>query len=127
MQDIQEGTLRMHRKVTSGDVKDYASHVPVDEVELDKEEDIVYTKGVLTHASGTVTAKLMQKVWKNICTLSFLKCMYRTCFYPIIGLGAYDVILCHTENLSFNIIIRKKMECTIMECTIMIIVSFAEE
>ena len=65
MQDIQEGTLRMHRKVTSGDVVDYASHVPVDEVELDKEEDIVYKKGVLTHASGTVSAKLMQKVGKT--------------------------------------------------------------
>ena len=49
----------MHRKVTSGDVEDYASHVPKDEVELDKEED---KKGILTRASGTVETKLMRKV-----------------------------------------------------------------
>ena len=57
-----EGTLRMHRKVTSGDMEDYASHVPKDEVEMDKEEDIEYQKGILTRASGTVETKLMRKV-----------------------------------------------------------------
>ena len=62
VQDIEEGTLRMHRKVTSKDVEDYASHIPGEEVELDKEEDMVYKKGILTRASGTVTAKLMTKV-----------------------------------------------------------------
>ena len=62
VQEMQEGTLRMHRKVTSGDVEDYASHVPKDKVELDKEEDIEYQKGILTRASGTVETKLMRKV-----------------------------------------------------------------
>ena len=62
LQEMKEGTLRMHRKVTSVDVEDYASHVPKDEVELDKEEDIEYQKGILTRASGTVETKLMRKV-----------------------------------------------------------------
>ena len=62
-QDIQNGVLRMHRTVTSNDVKDYASHIPGDEVELDKQEDMVYKKGVgLTHASGTTSCKMMTKV-----------------------------------------------------------------
>ena len=52
----------MHRTVTSNDVKGYASHIPGEEVELDKEEDLVYKKGVLTHASGTTSCKLMTKV-----------------------------------------------------------------
>ena len=62
-QDIQNGVLRMHRTVTSNDVKGYASHIPSEEVELDKQEDMVYKKGVgLTHASGTTTCKMMTKV-----------------------------------------------------------------
>ena len=52
----------MHRKITSHDVESYASHLPAEEVELKKEEDIVYKKGVLTKASGTVSVKLMRKV-----------------------------------------------------------------
>ena len=67
MQDIEDGTLRMHRKVTSEDVEDYASHVPGDEVKLDKEDDIVYKKGMLTHGSGTVEVHLVQKVSKIHC------------------------------------------------------------
>ena len=61
-QDIENGVLRMHRRITSGDVKRYTSHIPGDEVELDKEEDIVFKKGVLTRASGTTSCKLMTKV-----------------------------------------------------------------
>ena len=53
----------MHRRITSNDVKGYASHIPGEEVELDKEEDIVYKKGVLTHASGTTSSKLMTEVY----------------------------------------------------------------
>ena len=52
----------MHRRVTSDNVKDYASHIPGEEVEMDKEEDIVYEKGVLTRASGTTSCKLMTEV-----------------------------------------------------------------
>ena len=32
-------------------------------IEMDKEEDIVYKKGVLTHASGTTSCKLLRKVY----------------------------------------------------------------
>ena len=52
----------MHRKITSNDVEDYASHIPPEEVELNKEEDITYQNGVLTSASGVTSCKLMPKV-----------------------------------------------------------------
>ena len=52
----------MHRKITSDDVKSYASHIPSEEVELDKEEDMEYRNGVLTHANGDVSCKLMTRV-----------------------------------------------------------------
>ena len=52
----------MHRKVTSKDVEDYSSHVPGDVVALDREEDIEYKKGVLTHSSGVSTIKIMPEV-----------------------------------------------------------------
>ena len=67
LQDIQNGVLRMHRRVTSNDVKGYASHIPGQEVDLDKEEDLVYKKGVLTHASGTASCKLMTQVIQLSC------------------------------------------------------------
>ena len=52
----------MHRRVTSADVEGYASHIPGEEVEMDKEEDIIYKRGVLTRASGTTSCKLMTEV-----------------------------------------------------------------
>ena len=52
----------MHRRVTSQDVEDYASHIPGDVVALDREEDIVYKKGVLTHSEGVSTVKMMPEV-----------------------------------------------------------------
>ena len=58
-QDKAEGVLKMHRRVTSKDVEDYASHIPGDVVASDKEEDIVYKKGVLTHSAGVSTIKMM--------------------------------------------------------------------
>ena len=61
-QDIEEGVLRMHRRITSENVKGYSSHIPGQEVDLDKEEDIVFKKGVLTHASGTTSCKLLTQV-----------------------------------------------------------------
>ena len=62
VQDIKDGIVRMNRKVTSKDVKDYASHIPGDEVDMEMEENIVYKRGVLTHSDGTVKSKLMGKV-----------------------------------------------------------------
>ena len=52
----------MHRKITSDDVEGYASHIPKEEVELVKDEDLVFKKGLLTKASGKISAKLMPKV-----------------------------------------------------------------
>ena len=61
-QDEAEGVVRMHRRVTSEDVEDYSSHIPGDVVALDREEDIVYKKGVLTHSAGFSTVKILQQV-----------------------------------------------------------------
>ena len=44
---------------SSKDVEDYASHIPGNVVALDKEEDIVYKKGVLTHSAGVSSVKMM--------------------------------------------------------------------
>ena len=52
----------MHRKIVSGDVEDYATHIPGDVADLNKEEDMVYTKGVLMHANGISTVKMMPEV-----------------------------------------------------------------
>ena len=62
-QDEAEGIVKMHRKITSKDVEDYSSHIPGDVVALDKEEDIEYKKGVMTHASGASTIKMMPQVF----------------------------------------------------------------
>ena len=52
----------MHRSITSKNVEDYSSHVPGDEVAVDREEDIEYTKGVMTHSAGVSTVKMMPQV-----------------------------------------------------------------
>ena len=65
VQDIRDGIVRMNRKVTSKDVKDYASHLPGEEVDMESEENIVYRRGILTHSDGTMKAKLMGKVYMN--------------------------------------------------------------
>ena len=62
MQDIQDGVIRMHRKVTSENVEGYASHIPGEEVELNKDEDMVFKRGILTQARGTTSVKLMTQV-----------------------------------------------------------------
>ena len=56
----------MHRRITSEDVEDYSSHIPGDMVALDKEEDIEYKKGVLTHSEGVMTTKMMPQVLHNL-------------------------------------------------------------
>ena len=61
-QDKMEGVVKMHRRVTSEDVEDYSSHIPGDDVALDREEDIVYKEGVLTHSEGVSTVKMMPQV-----------------------------------------------------------------
>ena len=61
-QDVENGILRMHRNIMSAHVQSFAPHVPTEEVELEKEEDIIFKKGVLTHASGSTSVKLLRKV-----------------------------------------------------------------
>ena len=61
-QDREDGVQRMHRSVKSKDVEDYASHMPGDVVALDREEDIEYRRGFLTHSSGISKVKLMPQV-----------------------------------------------------------------
>jgi len=58
----EEGTVRMHRRVTSAGVEDYASHIPGDIVALSKDEDIEYKHGVMTHSKGVTTTKIMPQV-----------------------------------------------------------------
>ena len=59
---MANSVLRMHRTITTDDVESYAHHVSKGEVALSKEEDIVYTRGVLTSASGTTECKLTPEV-----------------------------------------------------------------
>ena len=56
----------MHRKVTSEDVEDYSSHIPGDMVALDREEDIEYRRGVMTHSKGVITVKIMPQVFRPL-------------------------------------------------------------
>ena len=58
----EDGTLKMHRKVSSASVKDYASHIPGDNVAMSKQEDIEYKRGVLTHSKGITKTKLVPQV-----------------------------------------------------------------
>lgn len=61
-QDRERGIVRLHRRVMSEDVRDYADHVPRDEVSLDKNEQLVIRRGIVTQSSGTTTIKMMVKV-----------------------------------------------------------------
>ena len=61
-QDKANGIVKMHRKVTSDNVQDFSTHIPKDDVAVNKDEDIVYRRGVLTHSAGVTTAKIMPVV-----------------------------------------------------------------
>lgn len=67
-QDREQGIMRLHRRVMSEDVRDYADHVPRDEVALDKNEQVVIRRGIVTQSSGTTTVKMMVKVYNPTCT-----------------------------------------------------------
>ena len=66
-QDIENGIVRMSRKVTTDDVASYAHHLPKKEVKLDKKESMVYKKGVLVKAKGKTDLKMFQKVRLQSC------------------------------------------------------------
>ena len=68
----QQGEVRMHRRITTAAVEDFAVHTPQDEVDVVREEDIVYTRGVLTHAAGVTTTKILLQVSFLLTTLYIL-------------------------------------------------------
>ena len=53
-------SVKMHRTVSSEDVKKYSSGARVKDMQLEKEEDIEYRSGHLYHSSGSTTVKLVK-------------------------------------------------------------------
>ena len=51
-------SVKMHRTVSSEDVKKYSTGARVKDVQLEKEEDIEYRSGHLYHSSGSTTVKM---------------------------------------------------------------------
>ena len=54
--------MHMHRTVNTDSVKGFSDHIPKEEVEMEKVEDITYKNGVLTTAQGETKCRLMPKV-----------------------------------------------------------------
>lgn len=61
-QDRAQGIVRLYRRITSDNVKDYADHIPRDVVSLDRNEEIVVMRGVVTQSSGVTTINMVPKV-----------------------------------------------------------------
>ena len=53
-----DSSLKMHRTVSSNDVKKYSTGARMKDVQLEKEEDIEYHSGHLYHSSGSTTVKM---------------------------------------------------------------------
>ena len=53
-----DGSVKMHRSISSGDVKKYSTGARVKDMQLEKEEDIEYRSGHLYHSSGSSTVKM---------------------------------------------------------------------
>ena len=53
-----ESSVKMHRSISSGDVKKYSTGARVKDMQLEKEEDIEYRSGHLYHSSGSTTVKM---------------------------------------------------------------------
>lgn len=54
--------MRLNRRITSDNVKDYADHIPRDVVSLDRNEEIVVMRGVVTQSSGVTMINMVPKV-----------------------------------------------------------------
>ena len=54
----EDNHFKMHRSVSSDDVKEYSTGARVKDMQLKKEEDIEYQSGHLFHSSGTASVKL---------------------------------------------------------------------
>ena len=53
-----DSSVKMHRTITSDDVKKYSTGARMKDVQLEKEEDIEYRSGHLYHSSGSTTVKM---------------------------------------------------------------------
>ena len=53
-------SVKMHRSISSSDVKEYSTGIHVKHVQLQKEEDIEYRSGYLHHSSGSTTVKMVK-------------------------------------------------------------------
>lgn len=61
----------MHRKIKSSDVDSFTDHFADDEVQMEKDEDMVYKKGVLMGPTGTVSCKLMEENAVSVASQQF--------------------------------------------------------
>ena len=50
----EEGSIKMHRTITSADVMEYSTEIPARDVDLVEEEDIEYRSGRLIKSNGTM-------------------------------------------------------------------------
>ena len=57
-----EGSIKMHRSITSGDVVEYPANIPAGDVELMEEEDIEYKDGRLVKSNGTMHLSVQRVV-----------------------------------------------------------------
>ena len=64
-QQGKDGSIKMHRTVTSEDVVEYPMHVPPRDIQLVKEEDVEYREGRLFKSNGTTHVSLNQKFADN--------------------------------------------------------------
>ena len=53
-------STKMHRSVSSGDIKEYSTGAHVKHVQLQKEDDIEYRSGYLYRSSGSTTVKMVK-------------------------------------------------------------------
>lgn len=60
-----DGTTKMHRTISSGDVMEYPMHVPTQDIDLIKEEDIEYRDGRLVKSNGTTRVSLDHAASQN--------------------------------------------------------------
>lgn len=54
--------MRLNRRITSENVRDYAEHIPRDVVSLDRNEEIVIVRGIVTQSSGVTTVNMVPQV-----------------------------------------------------------------
>ena len=61
--------VKMHRSISTGDIKKYSTGARVKEMQLEKEEDVEYRSGHLYHSSGSTTVKIAKRFSSRHTTL----------------------------------------------------------